>query len=257
MKLGLKIIISYVAIGVSLFTATMDNSEVEEQDEEVPDLADDVVEEDSEEILKVLDRNYPINNDDDEVIHLSEKLLIHEKEVFENEKIQKAKEEEEAVRLASSEVKAMEEKTVAEVIEEVIPEPEPQPVVHGGVYGQEMSSDQYNTFLAVVQQESAGLDYTATLAVVSVITNRVDSGGFPNTVWGVITAPGQFEAYGAGHYTRHFGNITETTRQAVADGLNGSKNINLLFFWEKSYYRSQGRQDPEAVTIGGNTFFNW
>ena len=126
----------------------------------------------------------------------------------------------------------------------------------GQSYGQELTEEQYITLLEVVQQESGGHDYDAVLAVMSVITNRVDSDWHPNTVWSVITAKGQFEAYGAGHYKRHRGKVTDITKQAVRDGLNGKKNVSVLNFWSDWYYKKQGRNDEEAINIGGNVFFN-
>lgn len=124
------------------------------------------------------------------------------------------------------------------------------------VYGNELTPEQYETLLMVVQQESGGRDYNATLAVMSVITNRVDTSWYQDSVWGVITAPGQFEAYGAGHYLRHQGQVTDITKQAVADALSGKKNVNVLNFWSDWYYYEQGRYDEEAINIGGNIFFN-
>lgn len=124
------------------------------------------------------------------------------------------------------------------------------------IYGNELSKEQYETLLMVAQQESGGQDYNAVLAVMSVITNRVDTNGYDDTVWGVITASGQFEAYGAGHYLRHEGKITQTTKDAVNDALNGKKNVDVLNFWSDWYYNEKGRSDSEAINIGGNVFFN-
>lgn len=121
------------------------------------------------------------------------------------------------------------------------------------IYGSELTEVQYNTLLAVVQQESGGQDYEAVLAVVSVITNRVDSGSYQESVWGVTTASGQFEAYGAGHYQRHIGNITDATKKAVKDGLAGKKNVSALNFWTDEYAEARG---VTGVNIGGNIFFN-
>lgn len=133
------------------------------------------------------------------------------------------------------------------------PVPEEKSVL---AYGNELTDAQYQTLLMVVQQESGGRDYDATLAVMSVITNRVDVSWYQDSVWEVVTAKGQFEAYGAGHYLRHEGKITDTTRQAVADALSGKKNVDVLNFWSDWYYYQQGRYDEEAVNIGGNIFFN-
>lgn len=120
-------------------------------------------------------------------------------------------------------------------------------------YGTDLTDAQHNTLLAIVQQESGGRDYEAILAVVSVMTNRVDSGDYQDSIWGVATASGQFEAYGAGHYTRHIGAITEETRLAVKDGLEGKKNVSTLNFWTDDYAEARG---VTGVNIGGNIFFN-
>lgn len=121
------------------------------------------------------------------------------------------------------------------------------------VYGEELEKWQYNTLLAVVQQE-AGFDYDSALAVMSVITNRVDAKGFDDTVWGVVTARSQFEAYGAGHYKRHLGNITEDTRRAVKEALSGKKTVTYLNFWSDWYAEQKGVSGPN---IGGNVYFNY
>lgn len=123
------------------------------------------------------------------------------------------------------------------------------------MYGNELTQEQYDTLLMVAQQEG-GHDYEAVLAVMSVITNRVDSDLYQDTVWEVITSEGQFEAYGAGHYLRHQNEVTEVTKKAVSDALNGQKNVDVLNFWSDWYYVDSGRNDDEAVNIGGNIFFN-
>lgn len=120
-------------------------------------------------------------------------------------------------------------------------------------YGKELTPEQYKTLLAIVQQESGGQDYEAILAVVSVMTNRVDSESYQDSVWEVATASGQFEAYGAGHYKRHIGSITEETKKAVKDGLSGHKNVSTLNFWTDEYAEARG---VTGINIGGNIFFN-
>lgn len=45
---------------------------------------------------------------------------------------------------------------------------------------------------ALIQAESGGQPYEGKLAVGAVVMNRVRSPGYPNTILGVITAPGQF-----------------------------------------------------------------
>lgn len=139
---------------------------------------------------------------------------------------------------------------------ETTPVAAPQPVAaNTSAYGSGLSLEQYEILCQVVQQEAGPNNYEGQLAVMSVITNRVDarySGA--SDVWQVITAPGQFEAYGAGHHWKHAGNVTETTRAAVADGLSGVKTVSTLNFWSAAYAAQQGRS---GVNIGGNVFFNF
>ena len=127
------------------------------------------------------------------------------------------------------------------------------PVAKTG-YRKGLTDDKYQVLLEVVQQESGGQNYEAVLAVMSVITNRVDSGHYGGKdVWSVITAKTQFEAYGAGHYLRHRGKITDTTKRAVEDALNGKKNVTVMNFWSAWYAKQKG---VTGQNIGGNVFFN-
>ena len=45
---------------------------------------------------------------------------------------------------------------------------------------------------ALIQCEAGSQPYEGKLAVGAVVMNRVRSGGYPNSIIGVITAPGQF-----------------------------------------------------------------
>lgn len=135
---------------------------------------------------------------------------------------------------------------------EVVPVEEPAPVANSGKYGSALEEWQLNMLYAIVRQEG-GESYTSALAVTTAITNRVDSGRFGSNVYSVIVAPGQFEAYLSGHYTKYLGNVSSEVKQAVNDALNGTKSHNYLFFWSASYAASQGRS---GVNIGGNVYFN-
>lgn len=134
-----------------------------------------------------------------------------------------------------------------------IPEGGSTPQTKNLSYGAQLAPWQYNTLLAVVQQE-AGYDYHSALAVMSVITNRVDNGAYGgDTIWEVVTAPGQFEAYGAGHFEKHLGNIAPETEKAVQDALKGHKTVSYLNFWTDDYAAQKG---VSGVNIGGNVYFN-
>lgn len=130
-------------------------------------------------------------------------------------------------------------------------------------YGKELLDWQYSILCAVVQQESVGLTsekllpanaYDNALAVMTSITNRVDANTYyGKDVYKVITAPSQYESFGAKHYEKHLGKILDVTKQAVNDGLKGKKSHNYLNFRSKSYADAYGFQ---GVNIGGNVYFN-
>lgn len=115
------------------------------------------------------------------------------------------------------------------------------------------SDDVKQLLYAVVQQEG-GYRYESALWVAGCILNRVDSSDFPNSIDGVITQPGQFESYGAGHYYKHLGNIGPEVKRAVDEVLAGARPHQYKFFWADWYASQQGQS---GVNVGGNVFFNY
>ena len=116
----------------------------------------------------------------------------------------------------------------------------------------DLTADQYSVLIAVVRQEG-GDSYESAYAVMSTIVNRVNQGGWGSGIWGVITAPGQFEAYGAGHYYRHLGVSHPSVEQAIQDVLSYGPSHSMNSFWESGYADMMGRS---GVDIGGNRYFN-
>lgn len=55
-----------------------------------------------------------------------------------------------------------------------------------------LSSDDVSLLAAMIQCEAGSESFEGKVAVGNVILNRVNSGGYPNSIYGVITAPGQF-----------------------------------------------------------------
>lgn len=174
----------------------------------------------------------------------------------------------EAVTEEPEEVPIEEDVTVEEyVIEEIeVDSPPEEYAMEPEVYIQEefveevtpivpatdLNADQYSVLIAVVRQEG-GDSYESAYAVMSTIVNRVNQGGWGSGVWGVITAPGQFEAYGAGHYYRHLGVSHPSVEQAIQDVLSYGPNHSMNSFWESGYADMMGRS---GVDIGGNRYFN-
>lgn len=130
---------------------------------------------------------------------------------------------------------------------------EAQPVRNTSFYGDTLTQEEYEILCAVVQQEAGADNYAGLAAVMSVITNRVDSNWMgAESVYEVITQPSQFEAYGAGHYLKYMGNISESTYQAVNSGLSGHKTTSATSFRSTIYAQANGYT---GIDIDGNTFF--
>ncbi len=128
-----------------------------------------------------------------------------------------------------------------------------EPVRNTSFYGDTLTQAEYEILCAVVQQEAGADNYAGLAAVMSVITNRLDKNWMgAEDIYDVITQPSQFEAYGAGHYLKHMGNISESTYQAVNSGLSGHKTTSATSFRSTGYAQANGYT---GVDIDGNTFF--
>jgi len=105
----------------------------------------------------------------------------------------------------------------------------------------ELSPSDYNLLVAVISSES-NKTRDDILAVTSVILNRCDGSG--KTPVQVVSAPGQFTGYLAGHYRRYMnddGSVTANTalvQEVVSDALNGIRNNNFYSFrsWNSYSY---------------------
>ena len=117
--------------------------------------------------------------------------------------------------------------------------------------GHGLSDGQYETLLAVVQQEG-GYDYNSARWVMSTIMNRRGT-WFGNDIWDVVTKSGQFEAYGAGHYRKHLGEVSDAVKQGVHDVINGGSVHNYDSFNAKWLADEKGLAGPN---VGGNIYFS-
>lgn len=116
--------------------------------------------------------------------------------------------------------------------------------------GHGLSDWQYETLLAVVQQEG-GYDYNSARWVMSTIMNRRGT-WFGNDIWDVVTKSGQFEAYGAGHYRKHLGEVSDAVKQGVHDVISGGSVHNYDSFNAKWLADEKGLVGPN---VGGNIYF--
>ena len=98
------------------------------------------------------------------------------------------------------------------------------------------SYDSYELLCACTEAEAADEPYDGKRMVVDVILNRVDTKGFPDTVYGVITQPYRFTSYwnGAISWREEIG-IQNETREAVKQEISERGYPGLYYFQEGGY----------------------
>ncbi len=95
------------------------------------------------------------------------------------------------------------------------------------------TQDEFNLLTFIVEHEVGNMSESSKIAVTNVILNRVKSPMFPNTINGVLTAPGQFTAmqeYPGGCAA------SENTISCVQRALNGEDNSNGATYYYAPKY---------------------
>lgn len=112
------------------------------------------------------------------------------------------------------------------------------------------SVDDATLLAAIIQCEAGSECYEGKVAVGAVVLNRVRSGGYPNSISGVIYQSGQFSPVSNGSLARVLasGNISSSCRQAAADALAGSDPTG----GKLSFHRADG---SSGVVIGNHVFY--
>lgn len=102
---------------------------------------------------------------------------------------------------------------------------------------------------ALIYCEAGGESYEGKLAVGAVVMNRVRSGGYPDTVYDVIFASGQFSPAMSGWLTRIFNQGPNAVCvQAAQEALNGYTNVG-----DMTHFRRKGTK--EGYIIGNHVFY--
>lgn len=102
---------------------------------------------------------------------------------------------------------------------------------------------------ALIQCEAGGEAFEGQLAVGAVVMNRVRSGGYPDTIAGVIYAPGQFSPAMSGAVERRVQKgIKESCVQAAQQAIAGASNIGGA-----THFRRAGKHDGQI--IGSHVFW--
>lgn len=102
---------------------------------------------------------------------------------------------------------------------------------------------------ALIQCEAGNQPYEGKQAVGAVVMNRVRSGAYPDTIYGVIYASGQFTPAGSGAVDRRLANgVNAECLQAAQDAISGYSPIGAAM-----HFRPAGRHD--GIVIGGHVFW--
>lgn len=110
--------------------------------------------------------------------------------------------------------------------------------------------DDETLLAAIIMCEAGSEPYTGQVAVGAVVCNRVRSGGYPNTISGVIYQRSQFGPVASGRLASVLssGNISNSCRQAAAEALAGSDPTGGAH----SFHRANG---DAGLVIGNHVFF--
>ena len=102
---------------------------------------------------------------------------------------------------------------------------------------------------ALVQCEAGTANYEGQLAVAACVMNRVRSGAYPNSVYSVIYASGQFTPALNGKVAAVYNNkVYDSCYKAAQDAANGKTNIGTA-----THFKRAGRH--EGTVVGGNVFW--
>lgn len=111
--------------------------------------------------------------------------------------------------------------------------------------------DDLTLMAAIIYCEAGGEPYETQVAVGSVIMNRIQSGRFPNTLYGVISQKGQFTPYRTGKLARVLaqGKASSSCYEAARATLGGQDNTDGCLFFN-DYYGTR-----EGIRYGGMVFW--
>ena len=110
--------------------------------------------------------------------------------------------------------------------------------------------DTLKLLAALIHCEARGESYEGQVAVGAVVMNRVRSSAYPDTIYSVIYASGQFTPAQSGELDRVLasGKIYESCFEAAKEALSGVSNVGDL----THFRRNNGR---EGLVIGNHVFY--
>lgn len=112
-----------------------------------------------------------------------------------------------------------------------------------------VGADDTRLLAALIYCEAGNQGYEGQLAVGAAVMNRVRSGAYPNTIYSVIYASGQFTPALNGKVARVYGgNIPGSCITAAQESINGATNIGAA-----THFRRAGAH--EGIIIGDHVFW--
>ena len=112
-----------------------------------------------------------------------------------------------------------------------------------------VGADDTRLLAALIYCEAGNQGYEGQLAVGATVMNRVRSGAYPNTIYSVIYASGQFTPALNGKVARVYGgNIPSSCITAAQESINGATNIGTA-----THFRRVGAH--EGIVIGDHVFW--
>lgn len=114
-----------------------------------------------------------------------------------------------------------------------------------------VGADDTMLLAALIQCEAGSEPYEGQLAVGAVVMNRVRSGAYPDNIYGVIYASGQFTPAISGKVDRLYvsGKIKESCIQAAQEAIAGNTNVGSA----THFRRNNGTR--EGIVIGKQVFW--
>lgn len=116
-----------------------------------------------------------------------------------------------------------------------------------------VSTEELNLLARTVFSEARGEPYVGQVAVAAVVLNRVADSRFPNTIWGVVYEPWQFEPVVNGDI---YLQPNAEAYRAAQDALNGyDPTYGAVFFYNPSKVEHSWLGARPVITrIGGHVF---
>ena len=104
---------------------------------------------------------------------------------------------------------------------------------------------------AIIQAEAGNQPYEGKVAVGAVVMNRVRSPRYPNSIAGVVYAPGQFGPVSNGTLDRYLAGSSASCMKAAQEVLGGYTNVG-----DYTHFRRADRDmGPNSIVIGAHVFY--